>query len=102
MEEAIEILEKLVQNINRINERTLDCEVKQWIKEKQAIEIVLNELEKKDKAIDLIIDTIVSDEKILALVCKHIINKTENECYAQNKLCDDCIKEYFTNKVEKE
>ena len=65
-----------------------------------AIGNILDLIEKQDKIIDLIVNTMVSDEKILALVCKHIINKTETECYEQNKLCDDCIKEYFKKKVE--
>ena len=52
MEEDIKLLEELVQNINRVNERTLDCEVKQWIKEKQALENLIKgyrELEEKNK-----------------------------------------------------
>lgn len=38
MEEEIKVLEELVQNIKRVNEHTLDCEIKQWCKEKEAIE----------------------------------------------------------------
>ena len=52
MEEDIKILEELVQNIKRVNERTLDCEIKQWCKEKQAIENLIKgyrELEEKNK-----------------------------------------------------
>lgn len=63
-------------------------------------ETVLNELDKKDKVIDLIVNTIVGDRKILKLVCNKIINKKEDECFEQNKLCDDCIKEYFYNKID--
>ena len=65
----------------------------------KAINTVLNELNKKDKVIDMIIDTIVGDRKILKLVCNKIINKKEDECFEQNKLCDDCIKEYFYKKI---
>ena len=65
-----------------------------------AIECLLKELKKKDKVIDMIVNTIVGDRKILTLVCKHIINKTDIECEEQNKLCDDCIKEYFYKKAE--
>lgn len=38
MEEDIKILEKLVQNIKKVNELTVECEVKLWEKEKQALE----------------------------------------------------------------
>ena len=65
----------------------------------EAITFVLNELDKKDKVIDMIIDTMVGDRKILKLVCNKIINKNEDECFEQNKLCDDCIKEYFYKKI---
>ena len=65
-------------------------------------EIILNFIEKQDKMINEMVDAIVGDKKILALMCKHIINKTEDECDKQNLLCDDCIKEYFKKKVEEE
>lgn len=93
----------------------------------ESLVIVLNELEKKDeeirldnniinrrnednlelairnvklnKVIDLIVNTIVGDRRILKLVCNKIINKKEDECFKQNKLCNDCIKEYFYNKI---
>lgn len=65
-------------------------------------EIILNFIEKQDKMINEIVDAIVGDKKILALMCKHIINKTEDECDKQNLLCDDCIREYFKKKVEEE
>lgn len=63
-------------------------------------EIILNFIEKQDKMINEMVDAIVGDKKILALMCKHIINKTDDECGKQNLLCDDCIKEYFKKKVE--
>lgn len=63
---------------------------------------LINLIKKKEKIIDKMIDAIVGDKKILASMCKHIINKTEEECDKQNLLCDDCIREYFKKKVEEE
>lgn len=89
IEEAKNICKEIIKT-NMFNRHT----------DARAIETVLNELDKKDKVIDIIVDTIVGDRKILKLVCNKIINKNEDECFEQNKLCDDCIKEYFYKKVE--
>lgn len=67
-----------------------------------AAKTILNIIQKQEKIIDKMTDAIVGDKKILALMCKNIINKTEDECDKQNLLCDDCIKEYFKKKVEEE
>lgn len=52
MEEYIKILEELVYNINRVNEHTLDYEVKQWSKEKQAIENLIKGYRKLQETAD--------------------------------------------------
>ena len=98
--------EKLIESIKEIIFKDCDLEkaktkvVKDllWYEMKlnEAINIIVN----RSKVIDTIIDAIVGDKKILALVCKKIINKTEEECDKQNLLCDDCIKEYFYNKAQ--
>lgn len=63
-------------------------------------DIVLGLIEKQKKIIDEIIYIIVEDKRLLARVCNKHMNKTNDECYEQNKLCDDCIKEYFKKRVE--
>ena len=93
------IEDKDYQKEHNINEEAIDY-ARRWAKAIETLIAENKELDKKDKVIDLIVNTIVGDRKILKLVCNKIINKKEDECFEQNILCDDCIKEYFYNKVE--
>ena len=93
---AIERIYQLTEFLRKWNENyTIIPEDRKYL------DIILNLIQKQEKVIDEMANIIVGDEKILALMCKHIINKTEQECDEQNLLCDDCIKQYFYRKVER-
>ena len=64
------------------------------------IKVVLNLIQKQSKVIDEMANTIVGDRRLLHLMCDRVINKTEDKCYEDNVLCDDCIKQYFYRKAE--
>lgn len=59
----------------------------------QAIDTVLSELEKKDLVIKEMAECIGQDIRCV---------RPEIECNKMTHDCRDCIKEYFTNKVERE
>lgn len=65
----------------------------------KAISTVLSELEKKDKVINEMAKHIQENEFYDDIICMEKNCKNE-ECHGE---CgEDCIKEYFTNKVERE
>lgn len=66
------------------------------IKNKEALELVLNELDKKDKIIDMMSQHIYENTY-------RDLEECEFEEYYQiqcKKNCKECAKEYFYNKVE--
>ena len=96
--------------IERCNE-LIKVEHSNWIgiSNQVAIETVLNLLNKQqeviateDKIVEKIVNTIVGDKQLLSRICNKHIKKSEEDCEKQNLLCDDCIKMYLLNKVEKE
>ena len=126
-EEAIERCNKLikVENVNWIgisNQKAIETvlnliqEQKKEIEYKQddinvleaqrdsienQFEQAKSELEKKDKIIDLMAYDIATNDSNL---CQYIDETIRCKKYAgENKLtCDECIKQYFEKKVEKE
>ena len=85
---------KAIEDI-RWNNEHLYCD-------KKDVDYMLNLIQKQDteinklnNVIDRIINVMIGDKVILATVCSRTIHKTEAECYKQNLLCDDCVKEYF-------
>jgi predicted SnoaL-like aldol condensation-catalyzing enzyme len=58
-----------------------------------AVSIVLTELKKKDKVINEMAECIGQDIRCV---------RPEIECNKMTHDCRDCIKEYFTNQVERE
>ena len=71
-------------------------------REIRAIEIVLSELEKKDKVIDEMSKYVNSPLRIPEEKYCELYHSDEDCCWKTDKDCKDCIKEYFTNKVERE
>lgn len=73
----------------------------------QAIETILNELEKKDKIINEMAEKMSSictgitviREQFESCYCE-FINSDEDCCWKTDKDCSDCIKEYFYQKAE--
>lgn len=88
--EAKEIIEDLIDG----NKERLSTSIHIYDKECTALHVVLSELEKK--------------EAIINEMAKHIHLSGDYECLNkeceddESKDCEECIKEYFTNKVEKE
>ena len=73
--------------------------------EKQAIETVLSELEKKDKVINEMSNFInlMSDELVAETGDNNLEFCKMQKCIDNGELdCEECIKEYFTKKAEKE
>ena len=81
--------------------------------EQQAIETVLSELEKKDKEYEELTEaskelckTVNLMKKVINEMAKHIHLSGDYECLNKeceddgNIDCEECIKEYFTKKVE--
>ncbi len=94
MEEDIKILEKLIQNITRVNELTLDCEVKLWIKEKQAIENLLTrykQLEEDNARLELLIQ--VKEDMIKAKIeeLKEIADEDNQEAYIRISALEELL-----------
>jgi len=83
----------------------LDTLVEGEKKDITAIETVLSELEKRDKIIDEMADymNLLSNE-LIAETGINDLKFCELEACTNNPEieCEDCIKDYFTNKVEKE
>lgn len=72
--------------------------------EKQAIETVLSELEKKDKVINEMSNFInlMSDELVAETGDNNLEFCKMQKCIDNGELdCEECIKEYFTKKAEK-
>ena len=71
----------------------------------EVINVVLSELEKRDKIIDEMADymNLLSNE-LIAETGINDLKFCELEACTNNPEieCEDCIKDYFTNKVEKE
>ena len=63
------------------------------------IETVLSMLEEKDKQIDLMANHIATSDSDL---CEYLDITTKCKYYAgdNGKTCDNCIKQYFENKVK--
>lgn len=106
-------IEKATERCNQL----IKPEHANWIgiSNQVAIIRVLNELEKKDKEYEELTEaskelckTVNLMKKVINEMAKHIHLSGDYECL--NKECEDdgsidceeCIKEYFTNKVEKE
>ena len=87
IEEAKKILDDM---------RTWDCTFPNRI-QTEAIETVLNELEKKDKVIDEIIKEFY--QKVHISTRCYLQTSTE-ECM-KYKNCYECIKQYFSEKAQK-
>lgn len=126
-EEAIERCNKLikVENVNWIgisNQKAIETVLNLMQEQKKEIEYkqddinvleaqrdsienqfeqAKSELEKKDKIIDLMAYDIATNDSNL---CQYIDETIRCKKYAgENKLtCDECIKQYFEKKVEKE
>ena len=90
---------KIKEYIDQLEQENENLRFIQWC-DTDRINQLKQENKKQSKIIDEMEDAIVGDRKILALICKNIINKTDEECTKQNLLCDDCIKQYFEKKVE--
>lgn len=95
------VIKRLKEDVEFVKNRTMALCFR------ENVEIILSEVEKKDKELETykkiaekLANSIVSDEKILALTCKHIINKTEDECMKQNCLCDECIINWARKEVK--
>ena len=87
---------KIEEKIKRCEE-LIKPEHSGWIgiSNQLAIGAILNELDNKDKVIDMMAKYIRAgdiDEDICI---------TETECISENLQCENCIKEYFNNKVRR-
>lgn len=105
-EQAIERLKKMIQINNGVIKEarkngdifamqlTADLDT-----DSIAIEKVLTMLEEKDKQIDLMANHIATSDSDL---CKYLDITTKCKYYAgdNEKTCDNCIKQYFENKVK--
>ena len=87
VKEAIERLRQDEDEMNGLCEEIIKSR-------NEAIETVLSELEKKDKIIDLMA-TYIGEIDVSENLCN-------DEICHEGDNCNKCIKEYFTNKVEKE
>lgn len=72
-------------------------ELKSLSPSEEAIETVLNLLEKKDKTIDLMSEEIAKTDDDL---CEYIDQTTKNNNCRAEEDCINCIKQYFERKVE--
>lgn len=105
-EQAIERLKKMIQINNGVIKEarkngdifamqlTADLDT-----DSIAIETVLSMLEEKDKQIDLMANHIATSDSDL---CEYLDITTKCKYYAgdNGKTCDNCIKQYFENKVK--
>lgn len=97
-------IEKAIKTIENLSEYGLCCEITEEYQE--AMNIVLSELEKKDKIIDLMArimqQILVSTEFIKKQWWKRICKcrKGADLVNCSDKLCEDCVKQYFTKKVD--
>ncbi|MBR6688786.1 MAG: hypothetical protein IKL68_02080 [Clostridia bacterium] len=96
------VLENSIEKARHDKEYAEDVPIEEYIEEKNAIDTVLNLLEKKDKIINEIISFIEVfelDSEIAKTYCGETIKKCK---HIDEDGCSSCIKEYFINKVEKE
>ena len=102
-EQAIEILEKLLYAYSFIDYRFNNM---LEVDETNAIQYILSDYErilkenkKKDKQIDLMANHIATSDSDL---CEYLDITTKCKYYAgdNGKTCDNCIKQYFENKVK--
>ena len=106
---AIEILKKLKSKVTLVKVNDENNSEKEYRLpylisiEKQAIETVLSELEKKDKVINEMSNFInlMSDELVAETGDNNLEFCKMQKCIDNGELdCEECIKEYFTKKVE--
>ena len=97
-EQAIERLKKLDYLLDDVYSTGL-VEDEERNKYQDAIEIVLSMLKEKDKQIDLMANHIATSDSDL---CEYLDIITKCKYYAgdNGKTCDNCIKQYFENKVK--
>lgn len=97
-EQAIERLKKLDYLLDDVYSTGL-VEDEERNKYQDAIEIVLSMLKEKDKQIDLMANHIATSDSDL---CEYLDITTKCKYYAgdNGKTCDNCIKQYFENKVK--
>lgn len=93
-EEAIEYIEQFI-GIKK-EYKCKPIKVKTLNNTREAIETVLNLLEKKDKIIDLIVKELYKKAHIST---KCYLQKSIEECM-KHKNCYECIKQYYERKVE--
>lgn len=105
-EQAIERLKKMIQINNGVikeSRKNGDIFAMQLTADLDtdsiAIETVLSMLEEKDKQIDLMANHIATSDSDL---CEYLDITTKCKYYARDneKTCDNCIKQYFENKVK--
>lgn len=102
---AIEILKKLKSKVTLVEADEKEYRLPFLMDiEKQAIETVLSELEKKDKVINKMSNFInlMSDELVAETGDNNLEFCKMQKCIDNGELdCEECIKEYFTKKAEK-
>lgn len=96
-EEAIENVKKQLEGIKKANECGLATRG-EFNKDIEAIETVLNLLEKKDKIIDLMAMAIDNEPLPTEEYC--IFRNFDCPAVGGNRDCKDCVKQYFERKVE--
>lgn len=98
--EDIKILEEMIENANIENMDMNDCFGGEHIEAIEHIlsdyKRVLKENEEKNKIIDSMIKVMIDSS-----ICDYFIKENcKNYAGENRKICDDCIKEYFENKVK--
>ena len=103
---AIQILNKLKSKVTLVEADKKEYRLPFLMNiEQQAIETVLSELEKKDKVINEMSNFInlMSDELVAETGDNNLEFCKMQKCIDNGELdCEECIKEYFTKKAEKE
>lgn len=96
IEEAIERL--------KLSKKTFICGTAGTIVEMEAIETVLNELEKKDKVIDLIADELRYQKGMRQddIFCYDMCENDEGVVICDRENCKEHIKEYFYKEASEE
>lgn len=100
IEKDIKILEEMIENANIENMDMNDCFGGEHIEAIKHIlsdyKRVLKENEEKNKIIDSMIKVMIDSS-----ICDYFIKENcKNYAGENRKICDDCIKEYFENKVK--
>lgn len=94
----IEVLENYIYNKKETMKEQLVKAIENLLKDRQADKERIKELEAQDLRRDKIINEMA--KYIKAGDIDEDICTTETECISENLQCEDCIKEYFTKKVE--